>query len=155
MFCEKCGAELEEGQAFCAKCGAQVEEKAEAKEEKAEKKPIEDKVMMILLAFFLGGLGVHNFMMGETKRGIAKILLSLACGIGWIFALIDLVKIANDDYVIDKEKFFQEKGRCRRHRPFFLLLPPPCAIIKQNTAFAAMGGQYARGNARGLYQLFL
>ena len=108
MFCEKCGAEIAEGQDFCEKCGAPIEKAPEAEEAKEEKKPmkVEDKVMMILLAFFLGGLGVHNFMMGETKRGIAKILLSLACGIGWIFALIDLVKIANDDYVIDKEKFF-------------------------------------------------
>ncbi len=107
MYCEKCGAEIAEGQAFCQKCGAPTGvAPVDPKEEKKKKLGGEDKVMMILLAFFLGGLGVHNFMMGENKRGFTKILMSFACGIGWILGLIDLVKIANDTYVVDKTKFF-------------------------------------------------
>ena len=106
MYCEKCGTEIEEGQAFCQKCGAPVSPAAEPVKEEKKPLPIEDKILMIFIAFFLGGLGIHNFMMGETKRGIAKILLTFCCGVGWILALIDLVKIANDDYVIDKEKYF-------------------------------------------------
>ena len=53
---------------------------------------------------FLGGLGIHNFMMGETKKGVFKIIMSLCCGIGGIHALIDLIKIAMGSYVVDPEK---------------------------------------------------
>ena len=59
---------------------------------------------MALICFFLGGLGIHNFMMGETKKGIVKIVLSLCLGIGGILALIDFIKILMDKYVIDPEK---------------------------------------------------
>ena len=39
-------------------------------------------------------------MMGETKRGIWKIVLSFCCGIGGILALIDLIKICTDSYEV-------------------------------------------------------
>ena len=65
-----------------------------------------DKVVIILVCLFLGGIGIHNFMMGETKKGVIKIVLSLCMGIGGILALIDLIKIIMDKYVVDPEKFF-------------------------------------------------
>jgi hypothetical protein len=43
-------------------------------------------------------------MMGETKKGIFKIVMSFLCGLGAIFALIDLVKIAMNKYVVNPEK---------------------------------------------------
>lgn len=61
---------------------------------------------MIIICLFLGGLGIHNFMMGETKKGVTKILFSLCFGIGGILALIDLIKIATDNYVVDPNKSF-------------------------------------------------
>lgn len=33
-----------------------------------------------LLAFFLGGLGIHNFYLGYTGKGIAQLLLTI---FGW------------------------------------------------------------------------
>ncbi len=65
-----------------------------------------DKMTMILVCLFLGGLGVHNFMMNEAKKGIFKIIMSCLCGIGAILALIDLYKIATDKYVIEPDKLF-------------------------------------------------
>ncbi|MCG7254329.1 MULTISPECIES: TM2 domain-containing protein [Corynebacterium] len=38
-------------------------------------------VVAALLAFFLGGLGVHNFYLGYTTRGIVQIVLN---GLGWL-----------------------------------------------------------------------
>ena len=64
----------------------------------------QDKTVMALLCFFLGGLGVHNFMMGETKKGIFKIVMSCCFFIGYIFAIIDLVKILTDKYEVDPDK---------------------------------------------------
>ena len=96
-FCANCGKEIAPNQDVCMNCGFSV------------KKPGgnlngQDKIVMILIALFLGGLGIHNFMMGENKKGVFRIIMSLLCGIGYIFALIDLVKIATDTYVIDPEK---------------------------------------------------
>lgn len=34
------------------------------------------KVAAILLAFFLGGLGIHNFYLGYTGKAIAQLLLT-------------------------------------------------------------------------------
>ena len=45
-------------------------------------------------------------MMGETKKGVVKIIATFCCGIGGILALIDLIKIATDKYEVDPEKLF-------------------------------------------------
>ena len=65
-----------------------------------------DKAMIALLCFFLGGLGVHCFVMGETRKGIIRIVFSLLCGIGGIFALIDFIMILSDTYVVNPEAYF-------------------------------------------------
>lgn len=65
-----------------------------------------DKTMIALLCFFLGGLGVHCFVMGETRKGIIRIVFSLLCGIGGIFALIDFIMILSDTYVVNPDAYF-------------------------------------------------
>ncbi len=65
------------------------------------------KVTVILLCLFLGGLGVHNFYMGETKRGAMKLIGTfLLYGIGSILALIDLVKLIIGSYRYNPDKWF-------------------------------------------------
>lgn len=108
-ICLKCGVEVGKGKSFCANCGKPVGENAavclscgaKVEDEKTVAGGLngQDKMTMVLVCLFLGGLGIHNFMMGETKKGILKIVLSLCCGIGGILALIDLVKILTDKYV--------------------------------------------------------
>ena len=108
-ICLKCGVAVGNGTAFCANCGAHVNANAVAclscgckiAPEKAKQFNGQDKLTVALVCFFLGGLGIHNFIMGETKRGILKIVLTVLCGIGWIWALIDFVKILTDNYVPD------------------------------------------------------
>ena len=46
------------------------------------------RTMCGILGILLGGFGVHRFMMGDTKGGVIRILLSL-CGIGGIIGLIE------------------------------------------------------------------
>lgn len=114
-ICLKCGVKTGEGNAYCANCGEAVDanasvclkcgvaiKKAAAEGDLAGK----DKVTIALVCFFLGGLGIHNFMMGETKKGVVRIVLSLCCGIGGILALIDFIKILMDKYVVDPNKAF-------------------------------------------------
>lgn len=111
-ICVKCGVKVGEGNAYCANCGKTIDPSAEVCLEcgVAVKKKGDlagnDKIVIILVCLFLGGIGIHNFMMGETKKGVVKIVASFLCGIGGILALIDLVKIAMGKYVVDPEKLF-------------------------------------------------
>lgn len=127
MYCKNCGEQLNENQAICLKCGVKVGDgnkyctncgkpvdpnaavclncgvalKSANKEGDLAGR---DKTTLILVCLFLGGLGIHNFMLGETKKGIFKIVMSLCFFLGWILALIDLVKICTDKYVVDPTK---------------------------------------------------
>jgi TM2 domain-containing membrane protein YozV len=56
----------------------------------AEQKPAQSKTTMALLCFFLGGLGIHRFMMGYTGIGILMILTLGCCG---ILTLVDFIRI--------------------------------------------------------------
>lgn len=110
-ICVKCGVKVGDGNAFCYNCGKPVDANAEVCLNcgVALKKAVgdlagQDKIVMILICLFLGGLGIHNFMMGETKKGVVKIVTTFLCGIGGILALIDLIKIATNKYVVDPDK---------------------------------------------------
>ena len=100
MFCKKCGASMTDDQVICTSCGVPVEPV-----KKSSELGNYDKVTIAIVCFFLGGLGIHNFMLGESKKGILKIVLSLCFCIGCIFALIDFIKILTDTYVVDPEKY--------------------------------------------------
>lgn len=110
-ICIKCGVKTGDGNRFCASCGSTIDENATVcmscgvAVKKSGNLAGQDKLVMALVSFFLGGLGIHNFMMGETKKGIIKIVLSFCCGIGGILALIDFIKILMDKYEVDPEKF--------------------------------------------------
>ena len=112
-ICIKCGVKTGEGVSYCANCGNQVMPNAAvcmncgvAITNGGAKGDLngQDKTVMILICLFLGGLGIHNFMMGETKKGVFKIIMSFICGLSGIFALIDLIKIAMGNYVVDPNK---------------------------------------------------
>jgi TM2 domain-containing membrane protein YozV len=62
------------------------------------------KMLMIVACAFLGFFGAHNFLMGENKKGIVKIVTSLF-GVGIILAIIDLVKIVTDNYICNTDAF--------------------------------------------------
>ena len=100
-FCPNCGKETAEAAVICVNCGVSLEEKKAAGS--GEYLNGKDKIVMALVAFFLGGIGIHNFMMGEKKKGILKIVLSFLCGIGGILALIDLIRIAMGTYVANPD----------------------------------------------------
>lgn len=127
MYCKNCGKEMNENQAiclacgvkkgegstFCANCGQTVAEGAEVclscgvAVKNANDLAGKDKVVILLVCFFLGGLGIHNFMMGETKKGVLKIVLSLCVvGLGGLLALVDFIRIIMDKYEVNPDKFF-------------------------------------------------
>jgi TM2 domain-containing membrane protein YozV len=55
-----------------------------------EKKEPQSKVTMLIICWFLGGLGIHRLMMGYSNWWLMLITLG-GCG---IWTIIDLIKIA-------------------------------------------------------------
>ena len=111
-ICLKCGVKTGEGTAYCANCGQPVNPGAEVclncgvAIKKVAGYGKYDKITIALICFFLGGIGIHNFMLGETKKGIVKIVLSFCFYIGSILALIDFIKILTDKYEVNPDKAF-------------------------------------------------
>lgn len=59
------------------------------------------RVAYIVLAIFLGELGIHNFYAGYVGRGVAQLLITilsfgLLFWISWIWALVELCVMTND-----------------------------------------------------------
>ncbi len=61
---------------------------------------------------FVGGWGIHKFMLGFTSTGIIQVLLS-CCGVGGIIGLIEgIIYLTKTDeefyqtYVVDKKQWF-------------------------------------------------
>lgn len=98
-FCEKCGKELEKDSSFCAKCGANTNNKTNNQKGKS-------KIAAGIMGILVGWLGVHNFYLGYTGKGIAQLLISvLTCfvlsGISAIWGLIEGIMILTGN--IDKD----------------------------------------------------
>ena len=60
-----------------------------------------DRVAYVLLAVFLGGIGIHNFFAGYTSRAVAQLLICLlTCGIGGIvtsiWAIVEACTVTQD-----------------------------------------------------------
>ncbi len=65
-----------------------------------------DRVAYVLLAIFLGNLGIHNFFAGYTNRAIIQLVVTLVtCGIGgipmWIWAVIEAITVTKDAQGVD------------------------------------------------------
>ena len=58
------------------------------------------RLIYILLAIFLGCLGIHNFYAGRIGSAVAQLLITLLCGflspITWIWAIIDIITVKTD-----------------------------------------------------------
>ena len=86
-FCPNCGAQIDDNAVVCIKCG--VAQPA-LKSVNAASDSNSKWLVVLLLCFFLGGLGIHRFYVGKTGSGIAQLLTAGGCG---IWALIDFIMI--------------------------------------------------------------
>lgn len=107
-YCTNCGNELKNGAEFCPKCGAKTGNKnAQVVNDNQPK----SKMAAGLLGIFLGYLGIHNFYLGYTNKGVAQLLLTLvgwiACGIGpivaWIWSLVEGIQILSGTINVDAQ----------------------------------------------------
>ena len=68
--------------------------------------PAKSKLLAALLAFFLGGLGIHKFYLGRTGAGIAMLLFCWT-GIPAIIAFVDFIVL-----LCHSDQEFMQKYHC-------------------------------------------
>lgn len=99
-YCSNCGKELTDEQDICLNCGVKVK-KGNTSNGNGNNR---SKVAAGILGILLGALGVHNFYLGFTGKGVAQLLISvLSCGIlspvSAIWGLIEGITIlTSEDY---------------------------------------------------------
>ena len=87
-FCSHCGNKVEEGQAVCLHCGFSLKDNASTDPN------AKSRLVAGLLGIFLGSLGIHNFYLGYTNKGITQLLITvLSCGVlSFVSALWGLIE---------------------------------------------------------------
>ena len=88
IYCRECGAKHSDKAKACPKCGyANVNVDLS-----------KSALVYALLAFFVGGFGVHKFYAGKTNVGVAMLLMGtigwllIIPGIAvWIWAFVDFI----------------------------------------------------------------
>ena len=91
-FCPNCGTQTMQGAAVCTNCGVAL---GVAPINNVQGK---SKLAAGLLGILLGYLGVHNFYLGNTGKGVAQLLITLlTCGAGslisGIWGLVEGIQI--------------------------------------------------------------
>lgn len=121
-FCRKCGNQIKDNVRYCPKCGNDCQSELVGRREKTSyqqptivyvqapqqqsvyvHKIEKSKGIALLLCFFLGGLGIHQFYLGNTTQGVFYLIFSWTC----IPALISIV-----DFIIllcMSEAYFHQK----------------------------------------------
>ena len=111
MNCEYCTGGIPENMVSCPHCGAPCRSVTEKKTSTVQPseghrrmspegrkvyeweiaKPRKERSVFLILAFFLGVLGIHNFYAGYISRGLAQLFLTIF--LGWLFVPIIAVWI--------------------------------------------------------------
>ena len=104
-FCPSCGKATDEKAVMCVSCGVYFSPPQQFTPQQNFAPPgtqQRSKLVAALLAFFLGTLGVHNFYLGYTDRGVTQLLLTLVgsfftCGISafavQVWAIVEGVQL--------------------------------------------------------------
>ena len=93
MYCRKCGSQIEDSAKVCSDCG-EKQRTVNSTVQNASK----SRLVIGILGILLGTLGIHNFVLGYTGKGLAQLLITtLTCGLGglivWIWSLVESIKI--------------------------------------------------------------
>ena len=111
-FCENCGKPLKENQDICLNCGVAVKKdnpNTTTNITNINTNPTtapKSKVCAGLLALFFGTLGIHNFYLGYSGKGVAQLLITLlTCGFGafvtGVWALIEAIMLFTGSIGVD------------------------------------------------------
>lgn len=113
-FCPNCGAQIGVNCTSCPNCGINFTQPVVNQVVNTPATPVgaKSRICAGLLAIFLGGLGIHNFYLGYTGKGVAQLLITLigtplTCGLTvWIvpvWALIEGIMILCGSINVDAD----------------------------------------------------
>ena len=102
-FCINCGTQMEDSQQFCPSCGA-AQNATGASSTTTSVPGAKSKMVAGLLGLFLGGIGIHNFYLGNTGRGVAQIIVTVfTCGMGALWGFIEGILILTGSINTDSD----------------------------------------------------
>lgn len=104
MYCNNCGSEMPSDAKFCPVCGSPAQSGGQSGEPNAAYRPYvqnasyasppKSRLLAGILALLFGGIGVHNFYLGNTTRAVIQIVVSLVtCGLGSIWGFVEGILI--------------------------------------------------------------
>ena len=103
--CMNCGSDVQSDANFCPVCGKPVSAADNSAQNAAQQNPVHNasiipdtepksRLLAGVLGLLLGGLGIHNFYLGNTTRGVIQILVTcITCGIGAIWGFVEGILI--------------------------------------------------------------
>jgi TM2 domain-containing membrane protein YozV len=103
-FCHGCGKEIHETAVSCPHCGAKQAGSGTNVSNRG-------KLVLAIVCWFVGVLGVHRFMVGKTGSGAAQLILTLTffgLAISAIWAFIDLIMILTGNFRDKNENLITE-----------------------------------------------
>lgn len=107
-YCGKCGSEICDDTNYCPSCGHSCRVYTQESQKGTAPSPTiiyvqspqqqqvyihkveKSKGVALLLCFFLGGLGIHQFYLGNTVEGVAYLLFSWTC-IPSLISIVDFI----------------------------------------------------------------
>ena len=112
-FCKNCGKPIDDGVAFCPSCGTSQNAQnatpvaaAAPAAATAQATPIAippySQTAAMIICFFLGGLGIHDFYCGRTLYGVIKLILCLTgilSIVSVVWEIVDLIRIIRGTYL--------------------------------------------------------
>ncbi len=66
-----------------------------------------DPTTLMLVSFFAGGIGIDRFMLGDTGLGVAKLILTVFCFVGFIWVIIDWFTVMDRTREYNYKKLMQ------------------------------------------------
>ncbi len=99
--CSECGNQVSDKATACPKCGAPIAEKVVEKQQPIVVTAPKSRSLAIVLALFLGGLGIHKFYVNQPGWGFLYLIFC------WTFIPAILGLIEAIAWLSTSEKSFQ------------------------------------------------
>ncbi len=108
-YCSQCGSPVKHGALKCEYCGAPIRPSVYRQPfcDGHDNRPLKNKGTAILLAMFLGSLGIHKFYLGDVGKGVLYLLFCWTY-IPCILAFIEMITM-----ICASDERFEIKYNCR------------------------------------------